>query len=706
MQRDETSALEKLDQFKSSLEKEIPNHNGEIIQYFGDGCLAIFQSTLEAVLCARKLQEQWGQIDDLPVRIGLHSGDVVKKEGNVYGDSVNIASRIESMGIPNSILLSDSVRHSIKNHPELRFQLLGKYEFKNVSEPIAVYALDTDHLEIPDPASVSGKLAAKAKKRSTRLRRFGIVAFIIVAILAYDYFEENAKSLETEEIASSIAVLPFTNLSQDADQDYLTAGFTSEVNHQLSKIESLSVISQTITRQLVGQQKSTTQIAEELEVNYILEGTIQKAGDRTRLITNLTRMTDNQMIWSEEFDLDEVNLIDAQIQVSTGIAEKLPLNVSEQNITQLQKIPTSSPLAYEFYLKALDSFNEWVALQEAYIPTIRFLEKAISLDNNFAQAYALLARVYHNSSRMVGADYFHQSAKSLQYANKAIELDSLLPDPYVVLGQYYNDRESGDGLKWFSKANELDRRAGLFELFQFHIERSEYISAFEYAALKVERDPKSPYGYIGIAEVNADLGNPERARAILEHLLDQGFTNTFVTGNLINTYSVLRRPEDALRLIDTYLMPKDSISGIREKGIILLFSGKWKEAEPYYLRTNNFDMDLGLIHLNTGREASADTLFQTAISRRLAPIQTNTTWYLRDISRIYAAMGDFEEAYKYLEILDQRGDLHYGWIDTDPFFDKIRDKKRFQDYYKRIEARKEKLQRQIQNMEKELDLDI
>ena len=631
---------------------------------------------------------------------------MIRKDNNVYGDSVNIASRIESMGIPNSILVSESVRNNIKNQPGLQFQLLGEYEFKNVSEPMAVYALDTDKLEIPDPASVTGKLAIKAKKRSTLLRRFGIVALIIVAILAYDYFEENSKSKETEEITSSIAVLPFTNLSQDADQDYLTAGFTSEVNHQLSKIESLSVISQTLAQQLVRQAKTAGEIAKELNVNYILEGTIQKAGDRTRLITNLTRMTDNQMIWSEEFDLDEVNLIDAQIQVSTGIAEKLPLNVSEQKITQLQKIPTSSPLAYEFYLKALDSFNEWVALQQAYTPTIRFLEKAISLDNNFAQAHALLARVYQNSSRMVGADYDQASANSLKYAHKAIALDSLLPDPYVVLGQYYNDRESGDGLKWFSKANELDPRAGLFELFQFHIARSEYISAFEYAALKVERDPISPYGYIGIAEVNADLGNLERAMAILEHLLDQGFTNTFVTGNLINIYSVLRRPDDAMRLIDAYLMPKDSVSGIREKGIIYLFSKEWNESEPYYLRTNNFDMDLGLIHLNTGREASADTLFQAAISRRLVFLQTNATWYLRDLSRIYAAMGDFEKTYEYLEILDQRDDLHYGWIHIDPFFDKIRDENRFQDYYKRIETRKEKLRRQIQNMEKELEFDI
>jgi|GEM_PF-1422066 len=706
MQRDEASALEKLDQFKSSLEREVSAHNGEIIQYFGDGCLVIFGSALAAISCARKLQEQWGQTDDLPVRIGLHLGDVIRKDDNVYGDSVNIASRIESMGIPNSILLSESVRNSIKNQPKLSFQLLGKYEFKNVSEPIAVYALDTDQLEIPDGTSVTGKLATKDKKRSPRFARWAAPLLVLVTLAVIGYIALSPKTETNEEIASSIAVLPFTNLSQDTKQDYLTAGFTSEINHQLSKIESLSVISQTLIQQFVGQKKTTSEIAEELDVNYILEGTIQKAGDRTRLLAKLIRMTDNQLIWSEEFDLNEVNLIDAQIQVSTGIAEKLPLNITKQSLSQLQKIPTSSPLAYEFYLKALDSFNEWVALQESYEPTIRYLEKAISLDADFAQAYAMLARVYQNSSRMVGADYMRQSQKSLEYANKAIELDSLLPDPYVVIGQVYNDRESGSGLKWLAKANQLDPKSGLFELFQYHMERGELLSAFEYAALKVEKDPQSPYGYIGIAEVHNVLGNYSRSLDIFKDLISQGFTNTYVTGNLVNTYIVSGMPDDAMRIVEDYLMPKDSIAGIRELGIILLFAKKWEDAEAYYLRTNNRDMDLALIHKNTGREESAATIFEAAIERRES-IQTNATWYLRDLSRIYAAKGDFEKAFEYLDVLDQKGgDLHYDWILVDPFFDSIRNEKRFKEYCKKIEEKKAKLRRQIQNLEKELNLDL
>ncbi|NND15523.1 MAG: hypothetical protein HKN89_04295 [Eudoraea sp.] len=703
MQRDESAALTSLDKFKSNLEQEIPKFNGEIIQYFGDGCLAIFYSALEAVSCARQLQKQW-QDQNLPVRVGLHLGDLVKKEDNVYGDSVNIASRIESMGIPGSILLSDSIRNSVKNQPDLNFQLLGSFEFKNVVEPIKVYGLHADDLTLPDAAKVTGKFTSK-KTKSSSLKKWLVPILLVIGLLAVGYYGLISNSPPESEIDSSIAVLPFTNLSEDVDQDYLSAGFTSEINHQLSKIESLAVISQTITQQLVGQNKSFSEIAKELDVNYILEGTIQKAGERTRLITNLTRMKDNKLIWSEEFDLNEMNLIEAQIQVSTGIAEKLPLNISDRNFSALQKTPTSSPLAYEFYLKALDSFDDWLASLRQNETTIRYLEKAISLDANFAQAYAKLAQVYHNASTLVGADFEQLSTQSLHYANKAIQLDSLLPDPYIVIGRYENYKNMGSGLKLFSKANELDPKAGLFELYEYYRGEGEIISAFEYAILKIQRDPKSPYGYIGVAETHSQINNYDRSIEILEHLIGEGFKSDYIVANLINNYYNVGKFDNAITLINKYVIPRDSLGGLNRMGITNLFSRNWEEAEGYYLRLNNKDMDLALIHLNTGREKSANALFQAAIDRRLA-IETKGTWQFRDLSRIYAAMGEFETCYEYLDILDERGDLHYSWIHADPFFDRIRNKKRFQEFCDRITEKKEMFRRQIQNLEKDLNLDI
>lgn len=707
MQRDEASAMRKLDQFKSSLEREIPLHNGELIQYFGDGCLAIFKSALDAISCARKLQQQWGQTDELAVRIGLHLGDVIRKDDNVYGDSVNLASRIESMGIPNSILLSESVRNSIKNQPEFQFQLLGKYEFKNVNEPLAVYALDIDDLQIPDPGSITGKLATANVKPSKSRQALLVAALALVTILAVGYYVLKPDVQSADELESSIAVLPFTNLSQDANQDYLSAGFTSEVNHQLSKIESLSVVSQTMTGQLVSQQKSSTEIAEELDVNYILEGTIQSAGERTRLIAYLTRMTDNEMIWSEEFDLNEVNLIDAQIQVSSGIAEKLPLNVSERKISQIQKIPTSNPLAYEFYLKALDSYHDfaWFSNLEDNETTIRYLEQALSHDPNFAQAYAMLAEIYIGASTIWGTNFKELSNRSIEYAKKAIQNDSLLPGPYIVIGKYERIKGIDTWRNWVNRALEIDPKTGLFEFYSDYYTKGDYINAFEYATLKLKRDPKSPLGYFALATIHSDLGNFERSLEIWNHFLDKGIKSNFIIGNMLNDYNSTSQTDKAVSIIKNLVAPRDSLIGSLWMGTAYFFARNWKVAEKYYLARDYLDMDYALIHLNTGREASAIKLFEDAIERRNASILEGP-WVIRDLSRMYAAMGDFEKSYEYLNELDNRGDVHYPFLHVDPFFDRIRNEKRFQEYCDRVEAKKAKLRRQIQNLEKDLNLQI
>jgi len=707
MQRDEASAMEKLDQFKSSLERKIPEHKGEIIQYFGDGCLAIFSSTLDAISCARKLQEHWGQTDNLPVRIGLHLGDVIRKDDNVYGDSVNIASRIESMGIPNSILLSESVRNSIKNQPELNFQLLGKYEFKNVSEPIAVYALDVDKLEIPDPSAVTGKLAQKGKKPTRPMRSLALATLALIAIVAIGYFILQPKAVTAQEIDPSIAVLPFINLSQDTDRDYLSAGFTSEVNYQLSKIESLSVVPQTMTRQLTNQQKSSSDIAEELNVNYILEGTIQSSGERTRLITELTRMTDNKLIWSEEFDLDEINLIDAQIQVSSGIAEKLPLSVSDKKITELQKIPTSNLLAYEFYLKALDRYYDfaWFSELKDNETTVRYLEEAISHDPDFAQAYAMLAQIYMGASTIWGANFEELSNIGVDYAKKALKLDSLLPGPYEAIARYERIKGIDTWRNWARKALEIDPKAGLFEFYSDYYTKGDYINAFDYAALQIKSDPKSPKGYFALATIHSDLGNLDRSIEIWNHLLDKGFKNNILIGNLVNAYNSTSQTDKSISIIEKLVQPRDSLVRALYMGMTHLFAREWKEAEKNYLAREYLDMDLALIHLNIGLESSAANLFQDAIERRNENILEGP-WALRDLSRIHAAMGDFDESYKYLDELNNRGDNHYPFLLADPFFDSIRNEKRFQDYCDRVEARKAKLRRQIQNMEKDLKLEI
>ncbi|MEO0896606.1 MAG: adenylate/guanylate cyclase domain-containing protein [Bacteroidota bacterium] len=157
MQRDENKALSNLERYKKALEEITPQFNGDIIQYYGDGCLLLFPSSLEAIEAASKLQLSFGGEDVLPVRIGIHQGDVLEKEGNIFGDAVNVASRVESMGTPGSILFSSNIYQSIKSHPQFVSQSLGVYEFKNVEDGMEVFALANEGMSIPDPNKVQGK---------------------------------------------------------------------------------------------------------------------------------------------------------------------------------------------------------------------------------------------------------------------------------------------------------------------------------------------------------------------------------------------------------------------------------------------------------------------------------------------------------------------------------------------------------------------
>jgi len=418
-------------------------------------------------------------------------------------------------------------------------------------------------------------------------------------------------------------------------------------------------------------------------------------------------MTDNKLNWSEEFDLSEINLIDAQIQVSTGIAEKLPLNVSEQKISQIQKIPTSNLLAYEFYLKALDRFHDfaWFSELKYNETTIRYLEQAISHDPNFAQAYALLAEIYIGASTIWGANFEELSNKSIEYAKKAIQNDSLLPDPYIVIGRYERIKGIDTWRNWVNKALEIDPKTGLFEYYSDYYTKGDIINAFDYAALKIKRDPKSPRGYFALATIHSDLGNFERSLEIWNHFLDKGLENQYILGNILNDYRSTSETDKAIALIENLVAPRDSLIESYEMGVAHFFERNWKEAEPYYVARDYLDMDYALILHNTGRESSAHKFFEDAIERRNASILEGP-WPQRDLSRIYAARGDFEKAYEYLDELDKRDDLHYPFLLNDPFFDHIRHEKKFQEYCKRIDAKKEKLRRQIQNMEKELELNI
>jgi len=192
MHHDEKMALIKLHHFRKNLEETVKEFEGKIIQYYGDGSLIVFTNTVNAVNCAKKLQEDFRKEPAVPARIGIHLGEIIFEGENIFGDSVNISSRIESMGIPGAVLVSDTIQKQLKNKPEFQFTSLGNIEFKNVDEPIEIFALSSPGFPVPDKTDLSGKI-------------------------------------KEPKITKSIAVMPFVNMSNDTEQEYFSDGITEEI---------------------------------------------------------------------------------------------------------------------------------------------------------------------------------------------------------------------------------------------------------------------------------------------------------------------------------------------------------------------------------------------------------------------------------------------------------------------------------------------
>jgi adenylate cyclase len=285
MQKDEAKATKLRARHRAAFRAFHALYGGEIIQYYGDGTLSIFKSAVNAALCAIDIQKrlQLGG-DPVPLRIGLHMGDIVFDSTEVYGDAVNFASRIENLGIASSILLSAKLNDELKNHTSISTTSLGHYDLKNIADGVEVFAISNNGITVPQLSEVNGKL--KAPK-------------------------------------NTIAVLPFVNMSESMKDEYFTDGITEEIINALSKINTIQVTSRTSSSVFKNKSVPLKQIAKELNVSAILEGSFRRSDDTVRITAQLIRADGDYHCWSESWNLKFENSFEIQEVISLHIAEKL-----------------------------------------------------------------------------------------------------------------------------------------------------------------------------------------------------------------------------------------------------------------------------------------------------------------------------------------------------------------------------------------------
>jgi adenylate cyclase len=395
MGSDEAATLAQLKQLRSEIiERKITEHRGRIVKLTGDGLLAEFPSVVGAVACAVDMQRdikahsrKLAPERRLEFRMGVNLGDVIVEGDDIYGDGVNVAARLESVAIPGGIAVSQSVRDQIGNRLELALEDRGELQLKNIEKPIRVYNI---LLEEPEADAMP---SAKREK-------------------------------------PTIAVLPFANMSGDPEQEYFSDGITEDIITDLSKISGLSVMARNTSFTYKGKAVKVQTVGKELGVDFIVEGSVRKAGARVRVTGQLVNSSDGSHIWAERFDRDLTDIFAIQDEITRAIVEQLKVKLLPHEKESIGQAPTENVEAYTYYLRGREFLYRHS--KRYYELARRMFVKAVELDANYARAYAGIAHCDAWLYMMYQADIPLQQI--FETSAKALALDNNLAEAHTARG--------------------------------------------------------------------------------------------------------------------------------------------------------------------------------------------------------------------------------------------------------------------------------
>jgi len=451
MQQNEGKAIQAREKHRLIFNSITEKHEGRILQYYGDGTLSIFDSAIEAVNCAIEMQLGFQKDPAIPVRIGIHTGDIIFNEEEIIGDGVNIASRIESLAAPGSVFISDKVYDEIKNQGSIKTSMLSTFKLKNVEKPIVVYAVSNKGLFVPNSEDVDCKSALdlaslslkKEQRKSKILIRFLLALTIttIITALLFVYLKFGTiNNAFTGKLEKSIAVLPLMYLSEDQSKQYIADGVLDAITGHLSTIEGLRVMPRTSVEQYRGTTKTAKEIGKELDVSYLIEGNFLIVNDRVSITIQLVVAKDNDHTFYNEYKRDYKDIIAVQSEVAQTIAKEIEVAITPEVRNIIEKIPTNDQHAYDLYLRGRDSFFRFYMNRNGadLENCVQLFKQAISSDPNFALPYAWLGRaIEYQIGQRIFIDYNEDTIISL--CNRALSLEPNLADGYWIRGRYYRN---------------------------------------------------------------------------------------------------------------------------------------------------------------------------------------------------------------------------------------------------------------------------
>lgn len=583
MGESEPKTLELLKRNRELHLRLIGQFRGEWHKEIGDSTLASFESAVDAVSCALELQHSTRDDPDLNLRVGIHLGDVISKEGNILGDAVNIASRIEPLAATGGICVSGNVYESIRNKPGLEGVFIGEKKLKNVSEPVRVYGLTGEGLPLPEQPC-GARERARSKGHAFRAK-LALTALALAAAAGFWFgIRHGEPPPETASEAKmalplpdrpSIAVLPFDNMSDDPEQEYFSDGLTEDIITALSRIPDLFVIARNSTFAYKGKPVKIQEVSEALGVRYVLEGSVRRSESTVRVTSQLIDALTGHHLWAEKYDRDLKDIFALQDEITFEIVSALQVELTEGEQGRALRERTRNFDAWEHLARGNSHFYRFTRADNAVAREA--FKKSAETDPEYAPAYALLAWTHWMDAMHGWGDSREQSVgRAAALAQTALALDDAHPDVYALLGAIHLvNREYDEAIAVGEKAVALNPnhsnnvailgntllnagqpRAAIrrlkeamrlspyypdwyLEVLGFaYFEAGDHEEAIAVFGKFIEREPTLEHvshGHIGEALAYAALGREGAARAAVARALevDPGVTVTSIAGHSV-----------------------------------------------------------------------------------------------------------------------------------------------------------------------------
>jgi adenylate cyclase len=457
MGEDEEATIRTLTTYREAMSALIRQHHGRVVDSPGDNLLAEFASAVDAMQCTVDIQQDLRvRNTELPdhrkmeFRIGLNVGDVVVEGEKIYGDGVNIAARLESLAEPGGICVSGTVYDQIENKLTLGYEYLGEQTVKNIAKPVRVWRVRDG---LGAAISLSGRVQAPTLALPDK---------------------------------PSIAVLPFTNMSGDLEQEYFSDGITEDLITDLSKISGLFVISRNSVFLYKGKAVKPEQVSRDLGVRYMLEGSVRKAGNRVRITAQLIEATTGYHLWAERYDRELHDIFSLQDEVTQKIVAVLEVKLTGGERERLGRPPTDNLEAYDAFLRGESAL--WHFTKESHAQARRMFERALELDPQYATAYADLGWTYLVEFALQWSQDPQTLERAFALAQKAIALDEALSQAHIISGVVY---------LW----------------------QKQHAQAIAEGERAIALAPNSAEGYAWLANILNFAGKPEEAQGLAEQAM-------------------------------------------------------------------------------------------------------------------------------------------------------------------------------------------